>query len=176
VKLSKIQREELRQHVIDSTVRRLSLKEMQQYIKHKMHGVEISTEYLRHLRADIKKDTETDFNLLRKDKFAYLDALVFDRIKELKLMQNHIYQIMMTEQDNDIKIRAVDRMQSLTDQIRNIYGDLLHYTTLYTNPTFDGEDSNGGNNPADGLGSSSDVGIITEGKDKDYRNDPEYAV
>jgi hypothetical protein len=145
-KLSRIQREELRQHVIDSTVRRLSLKEMQRYVTHKMNGVEISTDYLRHLRANIKKDTETDFNLLRKDRYAYLDELVFDRVKELKLMQRDVHLIMMTEQDNDIRLKAVETMQSLTDQIRSIYGDLLHYTTLYTNPTFDNTAAGDGGN------------------------------
>jgi transposase len=68
-KLTKEQKEQLKTCVVDSTIRHLTTIEMQQYVREKM-GVDISIDYLWHVKSDIKKDSEAELNLYQKDRFA----------------------------------------------------------------------------------------------------------
>lgn len=53
-KLAQDQKEELKQYVIDSTIRHLTTVETQRYIHDKMNGLDITLDYIRHIKSDIK--------------------------------------------------------------------------------------------------------------------------
>jgi hypothetical protein len=65
-KLTVLQKQQLKDLVIDATVRRLTNLEMTNYIQDKMH-ITISQDYLKHVKSSIRKDTKQTFTNLRKD-------------------------------------------------------------------------------------------------------------
>jgi hypothetical protein len=123
-KLSQAQKEQLKQCVIDCSIRRLTAVETQQYIHDKMNGLDITIDYLRHLKSDLKKDSEKELNLYQKDRFAYLNSIFFDRVEELKFMQKTLHEVIENEGDSETKIKAVNQLQSITSQLARYYGQL----------------------------------------------------
>jgi hypothetical protein len=54
-KLTQVQKQQLKDLVLDATVRRLTNLEMTEYVQNKM-GITISQDYLAHVKTSIKKD------------------------------------------------------------------------------------------------------------------------
>jgi hypothetical protein len=122
-KLKHVQREELKNCVRESIIRRLTTKEIQRYIKQEL-DIDLSYDYLLHLRADIKKESEIQMSIYQKDRYAFLDEVFFDRTKELKSMQKSLHEIIDNEEDNEIRIKAINQLQSITTQLSNYYEQL----------------------------------------------------
>lgn len=122
-KLTQVQKEQLKRCIMDCTIRRLSTIETQKYISDRMQ-VEISTDYIRHAKMDIKKDSEKQMNAYRKEKFAFLDEIFFTRVEELKLLQKTLHEIIETEEDNEIRIKAANELTGITTLLSNYYEQL----------------------------------------------------
>jgi hypothetical protein len=75
-KLTKQQREELKQVVLDGIVHSFTINEIQQFVQGKLN-IQLSIDYLKHLKLSLKDD-------LIKDRMAYIHALFFERLAELK--------------------------------------------------------------------------------------------
>jgi hypothetical protein len=96
--------------------------------------IEISTEYLRHLKSDLKKESEKQLNLYHKDRFAYMNEVFFDRTKELKSMQKTLHEIIDTNEDDpEIQIKAIVQLQSVTSELTNYYVQLPQLSTIAVN-------------------------------------------
>jgi hypothetical protein len=87
-----------------------------------------------------------------KDRYAYLDEVFFDRTEELKSMQKTLHEIIETNEDAKIKIKAIDQLQSMTSELSNYYGQLpqianLGVDTFGTATTSIIENNESSNNP-----------------------------
>jgi hypothetical protein len=133
-KLKHVQREELKNCVRESIIRRLTTKEIQRYIKQEL-DIDLSYDYLLHLRADIKKESEIQMSIYQKDRYAFLDEVFFDRTKELKSMQKSLHEIIDNEEDNEIRIKAINQLQSITTQLSNYYVQLPQIAGVSSNNT-----------------------------------------
>ncbi len=120
-KLTILQKQQLKDLVIDATVRRLTNLEMANYIQDKMQ-ITISQDYLKHMKSSIRKDTKQTFTNLRKDIDLYINSIFFDRVEELRYMQKILHEVIETNADNgEIQIKAVAQLQSITNQLENYY-------------------------------------------------------
>jgi hypothetical protein len=120
-KLTQVQKQQLKDLVIDATIRRLTALEMQNEIQEKMQ-VTITQDYIRHVKSDIKKDRKQTFEELRKDRYLFINSIFFDRVEELRYMQKVLHQVIETnEDDGDIQIKAVVQLQSITNQLESYY-------------------------------------------------------
>jgi hypothetical protein len=116
-KLTQVQKQQLKDLVLDATVRRLTNLEMTEYVQNKM-GITISQDYLAHVKTSIKKDRKQTFEELRKDRYLFINSIFFDRVEELRYMQKVLHQVIETnEDDGDIQIKAVVQLQSITNQL-----------------------------------------------------------
>ena len=59
------------------------MTEAQTYVKDKL-GVEISIDYLNHIKTELKQDSKKELSHLRKDRFSYMNHLFFERADEVK--------------------------------------------------------------------------------------------
>jgi hypothetical protein len=129
-KLTQAQKEQLKRCVIDCIVRRLTLIDTQQYVKQKMH-VEISTEYIRHLRSSLKHDLENQLKTYAIDRTAYIDEMVFKRMAELEDNQTILRNIIDNNEDNpEAQIKAVAELNETTVLIANLFELLPQITRL----------------------------------------------
>jgi hypothetical protein len=129
-KLSEAQKEQLKRCVIDCTVRRLTLIDTQQYVKQKMH-IEISIEYIRHLRSSLKHDLEDQLKTYAIDRTAYIDEMVFKRIAELEDNQTILRNIIDNNQDNpEAQIKAVAELNETSILISQLFEMLPSITSL----------------------------------------------
>lgn len=119
-KLTQSQKEHLKRCVTDSTIRRLTTVEMQQYVKEKM-GVDISIDYLWHVKSDIKKDSIGQLQAYQKDKVSFLTEIFLSPTDELKLLKGKLHHIIETEKNNEIIIKAIDQLQSVNSQLTDYY-------------------------------------------------------
>jgi hypothetical protein len=150
-KLTTSQKQQLKDLVIEATVRRLTNLEMVSYIQNKMH-VTISEDYLRHVKYSIKKDTKQTFTNLRKDIDLYINSLFFDRIDELRYMQRVLHEVIETNADDgEIQIKAVAQLQTITNQLNQYFIQLPDVakvgTTIDVNTLFPSPDSANNNTP-----------------------------
>jgi hypothetical protein len=123
-KLSQTQKEQLKRCVIDCTVRRLTLSEMHQYIIEKMQ-VDISTDYLRHIKSSLRKDAIKQLTIYQKDKFAYLDQLFFKRVAELESSQDILRNIIANNADKpEAQIKAVAQLNEITRSLSDMFDAL----------------------------------------------------
>jgi hypothetical protein len=124
-KLTQIERDELKHHVLDSIVRRLTTKETQQYIKEKMNGLDISFSYLLHVRASLKKDSMNQLQAYQKDRISFLDEIFVQPVNELKLMKKTLHYIIQNEEeDTEARIKAINQLQSVNTQMIEYYRQL----------------------------------------------------
>ena len=97
-KLNTSQKQQLKDLVIDATVRRLTNLEMTNYIQDKMQ-ITISQDYLKHVKSFIKKDAKQTFTNLRKDTDFYINSIFFDRVDELRYMQKILHEVIEANAD-----------------------------------------------------------------------------
>jgi hypothetical protein len=72
------QKQEIKQLVIEIIVKRLTAVESQQYISQKLK-IQISLDYLNHLKASLKTDMKKDLLSLQKDKYLFVESTFVDR-------------------------------------------------------------------------------------------------
>jgi outer membrane PBP1 activator LpoA protein len=120
-KLNTSQKQQLKDLVIDPTLRRLTSLKMARYVQDKMQ-ITISQDYLKHVKSSIRKDTKQTFTNLRKDIDLYINSIFFDRVEELRHMQKILHEVIDTNADNgEIQIKAVAQLQSITNELGNLF-------------------------------------------------------
>lgn len=153
-KLTTSQKQQLKDLVIDATVRRMTSLEMANYIQDKMQ-ITISQDYLNHVKSSIRKDTKQTFTNLRKDIDLYINSIFFDRVDELRYMQKILHEVIETNTDNgEIQIKAVAQLQNITNQLCGYYMQLpsvakvgvMDVNTLFPSSSFTSNNSNNSNN------------------------------
>jgi transposase-like protein len=85
-KLNQLQREQLKRIILDSVLQRLTTAEAQAHVKDKL-GVEITIDYLNHVKMELRQYSQKELNHLRKNRLSYMNHLFFERIDEVKNMQ-----------------------------------------------------------------------------------------
>jgi hypothetical protein len=124
-KLTRYQRQTLKDLVVNATVRRLSIAETQQLIRDNLH-VDMSEDYLSHLRTDIKRDCARELQSLQKDRDYYIKSLFWDRVHELEYQQRVLHEVIdSNKQSNpDVVVRAVNVLHNISSSIFQEYANL----------------------------------------------------
>src|SRR5436190_22957194 len=81
--LSFAQRESLKKAVITAGIHRLTISETCDMIRDKL-GLEMSYDYIAHIKAALKKESEKQIDLYKKDKFAFIEGAFSKRLAELE--------------------------------------------------------------------------------------------
>jgi hypothetical protein len=91
-KFTDAQREEFKRLVLDCILQRLSTAESLDYINPKLkskYGIEIEEDYFKHVKADLRRDSQNELEHLRKNRLSYMNQLFIERKDELKVMGDH---------------------------------------------------------------------------------------
>jgi hypothetical protein len=72
------QKQEIKQLTIETIVKRLTAVESQQYISQKLK-IQISLDYLNHLKASLKTDMKKELLSIQKDKYLFVESTFVDR-------------------------------------------------------------------------------------------------
>jgi hypothetical protein len=124
-KLSIVERNELKHHVLDSIIRRLTTKETQEYIRSKMDGLDISFSHLLHVRASLRKEAMSQLQAYQRDRVSFLEEIFTTPVNELKLLKRTLHQIIQdTNEDTDQRIKAINQLQSVNSQMIYYYNQL----------------------------------------------------
>jgi hypothetical protein len=123
-KLTKQQREELKHLILNGIVHHFTTAEIQQYIQSKLN-IQISIDYLKHFKTELKKDSKKELEYLAKDRFAFIHALFFERLEELKSYQKTLHSIVLNNPEKpEAQIKAISELKDITVKIANLY-DIL---------------------------------------------------
>jgi hypothetical protein len=121
-KLTQLERNELKHHVLDSIIRRLTTKETQEYIRSKMGGLEISFSYLLNVRASLRKEAMSQLRTYQRDRVSFLEEIFTTPVNELKLLKRTLHRIIENEdEDTDQRIKAINQLQAVNDQMVGYY-------------------------------------------------------
>jgi hypothetical protein len=120
-KLTQIQRQQLKDLVIDAAVRRLTNLEMTDYIQSQMQ-ITISQDYLKHVKSSIRKEAFQQLQVYRADQMSYLTEIFLEPASELKLMKKTLHQIIENEEeDTEARIKAIAQLQNVNSQMIGYY-------------------------------------------------------
>jgi hypothetical protein len=106
--MSKLNRYQKAELIINAAVRRLSVPETQQLVRDKLH-VDLSYDYISSLRAKLKENCTKELRSLQQDRDHYLQKMFFDRVEELEYMQRVLHEVIDNNKDHmpETVIRAV---------------------------------------------------------------------
>jgi hypothetical protein len=121
-KLNQLQREQLKRIILDSILQRLTTAETQAHVKDKL-GVEISIDYLNHVKMELRQDSQKELNHLRNNRLSYMNHLFFERIDEVKNMQRKLWEIITSNQEDkpDVAIRSISELHKLSQSLCQMY-------------------------------------------------------
>ena len=148
-KLNQLQREQLKRIILDSVLQRLTTAEAQAHVKDKL-GVEITIDYLNHVKMELRQDSQKELSHLRKNRLSYMNHLFFERIDEVKNMQRKLWEIITDNQEEkpDTAIRCISELHKLSQSLCQMYEMLPLLGNLPSNAftgLVDVDDNNGGN-------------------------------
>ena len=83
-KFTRTQKEDFKQLVLPSIIKRLTTEESLLYKD--ILELKVSKDYFNHVRASLKRDVEKDLKHLQKDRFAYIQ-IYFDRVEEVSIFK-----------------------------------------------------------------------------------------
>jgi hypothetical protein len=136
-KLTISQREDLKRLVLDCIIQRLTTQETKERIHHDLQ-LDISFDYLAHLKASLKNDIKKQLEHLQKDRYALVGEVFFNRRDELIQLQRSLHSIVCKNKDKDpdVAIRAISKLHELSHSIHQLYEGLPAYTeNINTNST-----------------------------------------
>ncbi len=121
VHLTFAQRESLKKAVTTAMIHRLSTSETCDMIRHKL-GIEMSYDYIAHMKADLKKESEKQIEIYKKDKFAFIEGAFSKRLAEFEDNQNILRTIIYSNKDNpEAQIKAVVALNDTITLIANLF-------------------------------------------------------
>jgi hypothetical protein len=113
-KLSKLGREQLRQIILDCTLRRLTTKESLEYIKQKLKV--ITDRYFYTVKKNIVDSSGEQLAYLQQNRNAYL-AQYFERIAEQHKFQREmweIYQEAKQNNDRNLQTQCIKQLEEIS--------------------------------------------------------------
>jgi hypothetical protein len=126
-KLSKYQREYLKQLIIECEVQRFTRPEAHEYIKAKMNLPTLSIEVIDFQKRRLKQYTEKRLDHLRRHKTAYIDQF-FKRIDEIEKYMQTLWTTINSNLDDPMLTKAcVSELHQLTITLSNLYEMLPVY-------------------------------------------------
>jgi hypothetical protein len=131
-KLSKPGREQLRQIILDCTLRRLTTKELLEYIKQKLK-VKITERYFYTVKKNIVDSSGEQLAYLQQNRNAYL-AQYFERIAEQHKFQREmweIYQEAKQNNDRNLQIQCIKQLEEISCTLTNLYNLLPEIKGLH---------------------------------------------
>lgn len=140
-KYSYVQRQHLKQLVIESEVLGLGLNRAREYILSKS-GLDISIEYVSAIKRIIKQDAPKRLQQLQHSRYAYLYQY-FKRIDEIGKYQQRLWEtINANEDDGHLTKSCISELHQLTITLANLYEMLPEYSaSLAANPQTTTENS-----------------------------------
>jgi hypothetical protein len=118
------------------------------YIERAMN-ITISEDWLRHIRANIKRDRIADLNILRKDQYAFVQECFWNRIDEWNEMQRVLHDVIAAEnskeiddRDNDVIVHAINSLNEISDKLFQAHtwvANVAHGMTQYKQSPFEHE-------------------------------------
>jgi hypothetical protein len=125
-KFNNDQKEVFKRLVLDCILQRLTTEESLDYINTKLKGkydVEIGSDFFRHIKMELKQDSRRELDHLRKNRFAYMNHLFFERVDEIKNMQRKLWQIITDNVADkpDIAIRSIAGLHKLSNSLCQVY-------------------------------------------------------
>ena len=135
--LKKRQREQLRQLVLDATLRRLSTSESLTLIKEKLR-ITITDRYFYVVKRNIIESAGNQLAYLQKDRNAFL-ANFFERINENYRYQRELWEMYYqakAEKDKRFQLDCIDKLREVSVELQRLYDLLPDYKTS----VFEGED------------------------------------
>jgi hypothetical protein len=115
---------------MDCAVRRFTSIETQQYIREKI-GVDITTDYLRHLKMSLRRDSQKQLRSYQIDRFEYANAMVFKRIAELENNQDILHRIIENNKGNpEVQVKAVAQLNETIMLISDLFEMLPQISNL----------------------------------------------
>jgi hypothetical protein len=79
----------------------MSTSESLEYINPKIkseYNIEIGQDYFKHVKADLRCDSQNELEHLRKNRLSYVNQLFIERKDELKAMQRRLWEIIIDNQ------------------------------------------------------------------------------
>jgi hypothetical protein len=128
MKLTKTQRDRLKQLVAYSLFNRFTTQETIDYIE-KMLKVKLSVRYVQQARQWLKEDMQKEFMTYRQDNFAYT-AEYLQRINEIKDLQRNTRILMNKTKTDNFRLKCISDLHRLTLSLANLY-DLLPAISMY---------------------------------------------
>jgi hypothetical protein len=121
-KLNQLQREQLKRIILDSVLQRLTTAEAQAHVKDKL-GVEITIDYLNHVKMELRQDSQKELCHLRKNRLSYMNHLFFERIDEVKNMQRKLWEIITSNQEEkpEVVVRSISELHKLSQSLCQMY-------------------------------------------------------
>ena len=102
---------------------------MQQYVTEKMQ-VDISIDYLRHVKSSLRKDSQKQLSIYQKDRFAYIEEVFFKRITEYENNQDILRNIIANNADKpEVQIRAVAELNDIS-VLMHLRNSTSHITSM----------------------------------------------
>jgi len=139
----------------------------------------MSLDYLWRLKASLRKESEKQIDVYRKDKFAYIDEAFTKRLREFEDNQTILHTIIYNNRDNpEAQIKAVAQLNETTILIHNLFSMLPNLVNGLGVDAFSSSSNNSddNNNSEDNNGGKS---ISIEGTTtiEQYNKDnPEWSV
>jgi hypothetical protein len=128
--LKKRQREQLRQLVLDATLRRLSTQEALSLIKDKLR-VTITDRYYYVVKKNIIDSAGQQLVYLQKNRNAFL-AYFFERIHENYRYQRELWEMYYqakAENDKRFQLDCIDKLREVSVELQRLYDLLPDYKT-----------------------------------------------
>lgn len=128
---TKLQREHLRQIVLDATLRRLSTTEALAMIKEKLH-VSIAERYFYTIKKNIVDKAGEQVNYLMQNRNAYLSEY-FERIAEQRKFQREVWELYYqakADNDRNMQITCVKTLQDISVYLTTLYNLIPNITGL----------------------------------------------
>jgi hypothetical protein len=126
-KLSKKQRDHLKQLVIQCVLSRFSTIEALHYIKERLH-VSISERYFYRVKTQIASDTNQQIAYFTKNKDAYLHEF-YQRILEIEYLQKKMWELYdKNENDPEFQLGCIKELRMLTMTLVDLYNILPNIT------------------------------------------------
>ena len=128
--LKKRQREQLRQLVLDATLRRLSTSEALALIKEKLR-ITITDRYFYVVKRNIIDSAGNQLAYLQKNRNAFL-ANFFERIHENYRYQGELWEMYYqakAEKDKRFQLDCIDKLRQVSVELQRLYDLLPDYKT-----------------------------------------------
>jgi hypothetical protein len=153
-KFNNDQKEVFKRLVLDCILQRLTTEESLDYINTKLKGkydVEIGSDFFRHIKMELKQDSRRELDHLRKNRFAYMNHLFFERVDEIKNMQRKLWQIITDNVADkpDVAIRSIAELHKLSNSLCQVY-EMLPVLGRLPSDSFTGIIDGGGGNVDNG--------------------------